>query len=626
MAYNQLTVSYDPTTGTIKNNPAPTAFPSQTPIAKATPTGIVPIQNTKVISSNVGATNTTPTTTTPLPDSGQDFVNSLLNSGSTSDTNVPNTLSTINNPQTTTPKTGNTVNKEPSAADKAFETYLASLQPDAGVTSAETAYNDYIANQSKSVAGLEGQGRGIPLQLVRGEQAKLLAQTQPEAQRLQNAISIAQTGQAQKQNASKATLDFVQAREKAQADAAQQNFENTKPVSIASGANAYQLNPATGKYEQITQDTTGNTVSPEVLQGMLNAFLASGTTPSFGMGASALRQQFYAALGGADSTIASDAATNKAVRAGLTTAYKTQTNQYAANQTAINTLDKQLELAQEYSDQVSRSGSPLVNKYLIGLRTGVFGDPDTAALNNIVKTASYEFAKILSGAAASISGVTVNSQADAENLLNSAMTKGQFNEVIGLMKKEAQFRLQSQADTIKGLENDLSNIGNPNPTSPTDTSQSTGNSDLDEIQRLLDLSKGGSVPNNAQPTSTQYRTDRNNNPIAAAMKTGSKGNEFTQALDKAGIKWTQGDAFKDNPSMSSIKILGNAVEGARAILANSGSIQNWYINHTGKTVLPQYGITNNKQFAQASKAVQDKIIKAIYKAEVGSGILTNGFA
>lgn len=201
------------------------------------------------------------------------------------------------------------------------------------------------------------------------------------------------------------------------------------------------------------------TVNPNTLQGMLNVYKSTGVLPAFGMsGKSPLRAQFYAALG-ADGNIVTDANTNKAIRTGLNTAYKTQQNQLSANQTAVSTLEQQLTLAQKYSDQVNRTGSPLLNKYILATKSGVFGDPETAALHNIVTTASYELAKVLSGSAASISGATVSSQADAENLLNSAMSKGQFNEVLGLMRKEAAFRLQSQKDTLNSLQNDLNNVG-----------------------------------------------------------------------------------------------------------------------------------------------------------------------
>ncbi len=211
-------------------------------------------------------------------------------------------------------------------------------------------------------------------------------------------------------------------------------------------------------------------VDPTVLQGMLNVYKTTGVLPPFGLsGKSPLRTQFFAALGGSGGQdIVAGANTNKAVLQGLKTAYSTQQNQLSANKTAIGTLDKQLDLAKVYSDKVSRSNSPFIAKYQNALKSGVFGDPDTAAFNNIVKTASAEFAKILSGSSASISGATVSSQAEAEKLLNSAMSKGQFNEVMGLMQKEAKFRLSTQQGTINELQTQIGNIGKDttNPTAP----------------------------------------------------------------------------------------------------------------------------------------------------------------
>ena len=119
---------------------------------------------------------------------------------------------------------------------------------------------------------------------------------------------------------------------------------------------------------------------------------------------------------------------------------------------------------------------------------------------------------------------------------------------------------------------------------------------------------------------TGMRTDRHNNPIAVAMPTGGT-NEFTDALDNAGIEWSEGDPFANNASMATINILGNPAEASRVILSDTGAIQNWYANHTGKTVLSQTGITNNEEFANAPLEVQNKIIEGIYRSEGGNGSL-----
>lgn len=397
--------------------------------------------------------------------------------------------STGNNSNSTTSTTSNTPST-PTSFDTqkanysaAYQDYINTLNPSAETTKAQQAYNDYVSNAKLGVSNLEGQGRGIPLSLVRGQQAKLTSQAQIEADRLQKDIGVSQGNDTAKQNAGLANVSLQEKLlgleknpndPKSNLPASAQEYEYAKANGYTGTFSDYQNEDANRK-----ASTSTTTVDPNTLQGMLNVYKATGVLPALGMGNSPLRAQFYAALGGADgSTIVNDAQTTKAVRAGLTTAYKTQQNQLAANKTSIGTLDKQLELAKGYSDQVSRSDSPLVNKYLIAAKTGVFGDPQTTALNNIVTTAAYEFAKILSGASASVAGVSVSSGEDAKNLLNSAMSKGQFNEVLGLMKKEAQYRLDSQNTTLKQLESDMTNLNTSDTSSSSSTSSSSTNNSI----------------------------------------------------------------------------------------------------------------------------------------------------
>jgi len=131
------------------------------------------------------------------------------------------------------------------------------------------------------------------------------------------------------------------------------------------------------------------------------------------------------------------------------------------------------------------------------------------------------------------------------------------------------------------------------------------------------------VNNTYTQLNTGMRTDRHNNPIAVAVGAG-KTNEFTDALDRNGIDWAYGDPFPNNEGMVTISIEGDPVEASRVILEETGAIQNWYINHTGKDVLPQYGVRSNKDFKKLDKDSQDKIIKGIYKSEGGSGELVDG--
>lgn len=109
----------------------------------------------------------------------------------------------------------------------AYKSYIDSLKESSDIKEAKQVYNDYVANIAKSKAGLEGQGRGIPLSIVRGTQEKLLGQTQPEAQRLLGEIGIAQDAQKATQESLKAGVDFEG-----------KILDETKPIEV--GGQLYQ--------------------------------------------------------------------------------------------------------------------------------------------------------------------------------------------------------------------------------------------------------------------------------------------------------------------------------------------------------------------------------------------------
>jgi hypothetical protein len=173
----------------------------------------------------------------------------------------------------------------------------------------------------------------------------------------------------------------------------------------------------------------------------------------------------------------------------------------------------------------------------------------------------------------------------------------------------------TQSMAIPQVDTQQSQGQNPIGSFINDIAQAPGQV-LQAVKSIFAPSSGGSFT----PGNTEMRTDRNNNLIAAAVSSGSK-NQFTQALDQAGIKWSYGDPFGDNPSMSTIKIEGDAMEAARAILSSTNAIQNWYINHTGKKGASVYGVQNNEDFNNLSKEQQNAYIATIYQSEGGSGKL-----
>ncbi len=205
-------------------------------------------------SANTGATSTKPTVVSSpkLSSAGQNYASSL-NAGKfgydQAGKPLPalgSNLPTYNASQapTNTPTAQSTQPAETPQSKamqdyiNAYKTYQTALTSNSDVKSAKQAYNDYVAELNKSVAGI-GYKRGAetPLSLVRGEQARLLGQAQPEATRLQNEIGIAQDAQ-------QASVDSL----KAGVDLQGKLLEMNKPVEV--GGILYQPQED-GSYKQV---------------------------------------------------------------------------------------------------------------------------------------------------------------------------------------------------------------------------------------------------------------------------------------------------------------------------------------------------------------------------------------
>jgi len=174
----------------------------------------------------------------------------------TSSSALPTTpaLSTAPTPIQTpaTAPTSPTVTKTSDDAYKeAARAYIASLAPSSDVNSAKQKYADFISSANLGSESLQGQGRGIPLSLVRGQQEKLYNQSQIEAERLQGDVNLATGSQAAQQaqalagmNLEKGLLDL------SREDLASQNEFQNKLAEA--GYTSYQD----------TVDTTGLSFKP----------------------------------------------------------------------------------------------------------------------------------------------------------------------------------------------------------------------------------------------------------------------------------------------------------------------------------------------------------------------------
>lgn len=161
------------------------------------------------------------------------------------------------------------------------------LSPDE--VSLQNSLTDLQGNTRLGVSALEGQGRGIPLQLVRGQQGKLQEQGNIQEQTILQRLANAQAARQMAEQKAKLDLDLF---EKDVSD----RQEQLKPITLGSGSSLARYNPTTGKYD-ITQapETDGFTLSAgQTRYGADGKPIASAGTPT----ASEIKQDNDMALKG----------------------------------------------------------------------------------------------------------------------------------------------------------------------------------------------------------------------------------------------------------------------------------------------------------------------------------------
>lgn len=104
-----------------------------------------------------------------------------------------------------------------------------------------------------------------------------------------------------------------------------------------------------------------------------------------------------------------------------------------------DTAEKNMDLAEDLSNQTDRTGSPVVNKWLLRTQKDVMGDPMVAKYDMAIRSAVNEYAKVINSATGG--GVSTDSaRGEIWEMLNPAMTKQQVSDVLTYMKKEMQNR------------------------------------------------------------------------------------------------------------------------------------------------------------------------------------------
>lgn len=196
--------------------------------------------------------------------------------------------------------------------------------------------------------------------------------------------------------------------------------------------------------------TNINMINPAALDQAAELYATTGAMPSVGFGkdAATMRSQIMnrAAELHPDARLA-DAKTDYGANKGAITSLARQQSQVL---TFEDTAAKNLDLADQISQKVDRTGSPVMNRFLLHMKGQYAGDTDTQLLNNAVETAANEYAKVISGATSG--GTTDSAREHARTMLSSAMGNGTFSQAIALMKQEMGNRRAGYDDQMKELK------------------------------------------------------------------------------------------------------------------------------------------------------------------------------
>lgn len=239
--------------------------------------------------------------------------------------------------------------------------------------------------------------------------------------------------------------------------------DTTEPISQYDSPQEVDRKVQTSAVWQNEQKTKSGRVDLDAIKGMVDSYKVTGIVPSFsGLMGAPQREAFWAAVGG-DVNAIGTATGNKLALKASSTALDNQTKIGQATKTAVTAMEGGIKIAEDLSKKFERTGSPIANKYILWTE-GKLGladaqtKADINAFDAAITTVAQEYAKIMTGAAASIAGTTVSSQEEAKAFINKELTKKQLSGVFDVLRADAKIRLTSYESTINSIKNDISEL------------------------------------------------------------------------------------------------------------------------------------------------------------------------
>jgi hypothetical protein len=192
------------------------------------------------------------------------------------------------------------------------------------------------------------------------------------------------------------------------------------------------------------------------------SYALEGKVPSAGMASAPMRMKQKNAIEAAGNAQAEAAGTTLPV---LRAEYRAsgrslgkQTEIYNMTAAAANSANDFIDLAIQTGSKLQRGQAPKVNRFVNWVRGELTGNPTLSAFEVNIYAAARDYAKVTSGSAASIAGLTDTAQREAGKLINAAQNPQMFLAATEQMKNDMNVIQDNQEKQIASVSRNIANF------------------------------------------------------------------------------------------------------------------------------------------------------------------------
>lgn len=248
-------------------------------------------------------------------------------------------------------------------------------------------------------------------------------------------------------------------------------LENRLKNAKALGASDDELKGiALGNKTAATADQAG--IDPDVVTNASWDYILNGKLPPIGRSGQGYALQMAVRKNAAEiakqsgvspQELATTTGRNKALQSSLTALQKRSD----AMQAQEEAFQRNMNYALQVSDEISRTGSPALNKWVMGAKLNM-GDPDVARLDAAIKPVAADYARIMSGATGS-GGTPISTMEEAMSMLRKELSQKQFGAVADVLSNDIKNQQAAVEDQRQLIQGKMQQFGSPSQPSTTMT-------------------------------------------------------------------------------------------------------------------------------------------------------------